>query len=251
MLANFNAHATYIQKPVSATQDFIKYVTKDDTRDEAFERVSLGNVPESRQGQRTDWNDFHARVGAGASDLELAEEFPSLFYRYPNAVIRGRQVHYQASVVIEPFSPWLVWQHELANVLSNPPSDREVIWRWSNGGQLGKSTFARTFKPERSLCINGGPHADIYYAIMGRIHSLDVVFFNYPRDSAERFPYAVLENLKDRRFLNTKYESREVRFNSLHVVVFCNFPPDRTKMSADRWNVEQIDPPNPAAVAAI
>ena len=37
-----------------------------------------------------------------------------------------------------------------------------------------------------------------------------------------------------------KYESRSKRFPQTHVVVFSNWWPDRSQLSADRWDVKEL-----------
>ena len=66
------------------------------------------------------------------------------------------------------------------------------------------------------------------------------MFFDLARSVQERVPYEVMENFKNGGFLNTKYESKWVKFKIPHVVVFANFLPDRLKLSEDRWNIIEI-----------
>ena len=46
-----------------------------------------------------------------------------------------------------------------------------------------------------------------------------------------------MEAIKNGCFFSGKYESGMVRFNSPHILVFANEPPERTKLSQDRWCV--------------
>ena len=54
------------------------------------------------------------------------------------------------------------------------------------------------------------------------------------RDSHDYVNYGALEQLKNGLVYNTKYESGMRMFDTPHVVVFSNFPPDETKISPDR-----------------
>lgn len=70
-----------------------------------------------------------------------------------------------------------------------------------------------------------------------------VCVFHYTRAVENYVSYEALEAIKDGIFFSTKYESGMVVFDSPHVVVFANFPPDRTQLSADRWRITNIGIP--------
>jgi len=123
--------------------------------------------------------------------------------------------------------------------LSTTPMRRKVKWYFDANGNVGKSHFCRTYRDrngQRPYVVTGGKHADIIYAYDYQ----RVVFFDFPRSMEERVPYEVLEAFKNGYFLSTKYEVRTVRFSVPHVVIFANFLPDTTKLSADRWDIITI-----------
>lgn len=91
-----------------------------------------------------------------------------------------------------------------------------------------------------------GKSADIQCGIAKHINDgkeLKVAIFGYPRTAENFVSYAALEVVKDGIFYNTKYESGMVMYNVPHVVVLANFPPDQTKLSADRWVIKDITKP--------
>jgi len=49
-----------------------------------------------------------------------------------------------------------------------------------------------------------------------------------------------LESIKNGLFFSGKYESTQVVMNSPHLIIFANEPPDKSKMSADRWHIVRI-----------
>lgn len=53
--------------------------------------------------------------------------------------------------------------------------------------------------------------------------------------------YEVLEMVSDRLLCSGKYDSQQMYIPKVHVVVFANYPPDITAMSADRWEVREIE----------
>lgn len=53
--------------------------------------------------------------------------------------------------------------------------------------------------------------------------------------------YGAIESIKNNRVLSAKYDSRLKRGKGMnHVVVFANWPPDYSKMSADRFIVKNL-----------
>ncbi len=52
--------------------------------------------------------------------------------------------------------------------------------------------------------------------------------------------YDSIEQLKNGYFVSTKYESCQCIFNPPVVIIFANFPPNRAKMSEDRWFVMMV-----------
>lgn len=67
------------------------------------------------------------------------------------------------------------------------------------------------------------------------------MLFGIPRTcTAEYVSYSALEELKDGIFFSGKYESSMVMTNNLHIFVFANFEPDRSKLSKDRWEIHYV-----------
>jgi len=191
-------------------------------------------------GSRSDLHEIMALIESGHTDFELCRLHPMSVARYGGWITRYRSLHLESLVVITPYVPRLGWQMNLTVLLESHVNRRKVVWYWSEDGDKGKSYFANHHVPQTSHVITGGKHADIYYTLSGMIHGLKVVFFDYGRSGNEP-AYPVMEKLKDGMFTSTKYESRTVRFNPVHVVVFANKEPDYTQLSADRWMVLKLD----------
>jgi len=191
-------------------------------------------------GARNDLVEIMALIEAGHSNFELCRSNPMAMARYGHWINNYRSLYLESLVVITPYVPRLGWQMNLSSLLDLPVNRRKVIWYWSDTGEEGKSYFANHYSPKTSHVITGGKHADIYYTLSEIIHGLKVVFFDYGRSGNEP-AYPVMEKLKDGMFTSTKYESRTVRFNSVHVVVFSNKEPDRSQLSEDRWIIKKID----------
>lgn len=88
-----------------------------------------------------------------------------------------------------------------------------------------------------AFVVTGGKFSDIAFAFKYQ----EVVVFDFARDQQERFPYQLLEDFKNRRVFSSKYESIQKRALSCRLVVFTNFPPDKTKLSMDRWDIVHLN----------
>lgn len=67
------------------------------------------------------------------------------------------------------------------------------------------------------------------------------VMFDIPRANRGAISYASLESIKNGMVCNTKYETGVKVFNSPHIVIFANFPPeDEDLLSADRWVISEL-----------
>lgn len=128
------------------------------------------------------------------------------------------------------------WQSELNRELLEDPDNRKIIWYCDTTGNVGKSFFANNWEGKTKYIINGGKSADIYYAYFYE----EVIFFDLARQKEDIVAYDVMENFKNGYFLSTKYQVKRVKFNVPHVVVFANFMPDQSKLSADRWDIRVL-----------
>lgn len=176
-----------------------------------------------------------ALVDTGATDYQMMIQFPSVMARYSNFIIQYRRARLTSMIQIEPFVPLDGWQTQLVERLNQPPCNRGLTWIYSDHGRVGKSYFATHYRPGEVIYLSSGNHADIYYVLSQSIHTTSVVWFDYPRDKADTFPYSIVEQLKNCMFISTKYVSSVIRHQPVHVVVTTNFAPEWCKLSNDRW----------------
>jgi hypothetical protein len=135
------------------------------------------------------------------------------------------------------------WQHKIECLMNEEPDDRTINWYYDRTGNIGKTVFMKycVVKHDAIPCI-GGKFADI----MNLVYNADLdksktTIFNIPRGHKAKVSYSSLEAVKDGLVVNTKYETGYKVFNSPHVFVFANFPPDKTKLSEDRWNIVNLE----------
>lgn len=168
--------------------------------------------------------------------------YPEVCARYPRYVqslLGVRRNLRRNRVKIDSFRPW---QEDVERVLEGSPDPRLVHWFVDRNGSKGKSYYASHCRDQRNaFVITGGRFQDIYYAFKSKLDGgCGIIIFDWARGSEESFPYRVVEAFKNGFFLSTKYESEEIIFPTPHVLIFANFAPDETQLSADRWSIKEI-----------
>lgn len=194
----------------------------------------LGTI--SCPGKRSDIQRIRDLVSEGKTRFEIMQQVDAAF-RYVNAVDRYIS-DYQHSCR-QPIQLTLrPWQATLVTLLtSTAPHPRQVLWYWESKGNTGKSTLATYLAfNHNAFLTTGGKYADIALAY----NNQSIVVFDFTRDIQERIPYPVIEGFKNGTLFSGKYQSHMRFFPKPHVVIFANFEPDRTKLSADRWNINKI-----------
>lgn len=217
-----------------------KYVEKDG-------KVSqFGNEHIKNNSQRNYGPHFQEIIDAKtayASDSgEALEEYFPTFVKYPSLgkmlmkikdVIRVERLKNEMDSELRP------WQQDLANELNGPINNRSIIWIVDPEGNRGKTWLAKYLvlhHPNDVIRLENGKSADIKFAYTGQ----KTVIFDLSRSQEDHINYEVIESIKNGIFLSTKYESCMRVYASPHVVVFSNFEPDRSKLSADRWDVRSF-----------
>lgn len=130
------------------------------------------------------------------------------------------------------------YQKEILEIIKKDPDDRKIYWYWDEDGNVGKSSFCKHLVLKYDAQYALGKKADIYHAIN---ENVKILVIDIPRTCQEFTPYEVIESIKNGLIFSGKYESKVKVFNPPHVIVFANFPPDKSKMSRDRWMVNEID----------
>lgn len=176
-----------------------------------------------------------ASIKDGKRGLELMEEHSVAYAKYPRFIHDYIRAVEESRVSKEILIPRDGWQQELMDTLNGPVDSRSIIWIYDLQGNKGKSYFARNYEG-RNYYVTGGKAADIFYGYEYQ----PVVFFDLARMKQDIVQYDVMEAFKNGQFYSTKYESKLVRFNVPHVVVFSNFYPATQMLSADRWDIREI-----------
>jgi hypothetical protein len=143
--------------------------------------------------------------------------------------------------VREPTYPW---QKHVIELISKPADDRTIHWFWDEEGNTGKSTLAKfLYLNHNSTTVHGKP-TDMFNGICNykEMHNVwpKVIVIDVPRSESGFLSYGAVEKIKNGYFFSGKYKGVEGCFNSPHVIIFSNSPPDFRMFSADRWNIVNI-----------
>lgn len=132
------------------------------------------------------------------------------------------------------------WQTAILDIIKSEPDERTIHWFWERKGCIGKTIFAKHLILAHNALLVGGKASDAKMAIAQMTVKPKIVLLTIPR-CVEHISYTALEEIKDGVFFSAKYESGMVVFDNPHVIIFANREPDKSKLSADRWNVVEIN----------
>lgn len=146
--------------------------------------------------------------------------------------------------IIENLYPWQ--KETIEKLLAS--NDREILWRWDPTGNTGKTALAKLLIFEHNALMIDGKKSDILHGATDYVNGLGDTLFEKPiifildlsRTIENYVSYDCIEKLKNGLWFSGKYEGKMVMIPPPKVIIFANFPPDKTKLSADRWNIQRI-----------
>lgn len=143
------------------------------------------------------------------------------------------------------------WQGAAFDRYSKPcDEDRKVDWYWEKEGNVGKTSLLKALRDklgEGAVLLVNGDHKDMAHAVRQivkplkgpQVADLQIVVVDLER--MDEVPYDFLGKLKAGWLFSPKYESADLRFAPIHVVCIANFAPDQARISADRWNIIDLN----------
>lgn len=136
------------------------------------------------------------------------------------------------------------FQQEILEILKGDPCDRKIFWYYGDGG-CGKTQFCKYLSAKHDAICLSGKGSDVRNGVVEYIkkngNTPEIVIFPIPKSyNKEYVSYEALENIKDMYFYSGKYEGGMVNGNSPHLIVFANEPPQKDKLSSDRWEIYEI-----------
>ncbi len=234
MLAALCSNHPHMGKAIKEPEVNRKYCSKDG------DFVEWGVAPQPRR--RTDLHEMHDAIIGGADWLTLAKDFTNTHARYYKWGERLAEKHkcseakiaLKAKMSEETLRPW----QTNALALLAKQSDREVLWIMDSTGGKGKTFLAKWLcVVQDAFYVEGGKKADISYAYAFQ----DTVVFDLCRGTEEFVNYGTIESFKNGMMFSPKFHSTMKVFEPAKVVVFSNWAPDTSKLSADRWNIIDLD----------
>lgn len=134
------------------------------------------------------------------------------------------------------------WQKELHDILLKPcePNDRKIYWYWENKGNVGKSAFTKYMAVHHQAIVLSNAATKDIAEVLRDFKEIKMVIIDLPRTSENYLNYGAIEQIKNGMILASKYHSKQLLFNTPHVVIFSNFEPDKTAMSSDRWTIKEL-----------
>ena len=187
----------------------------------------------SNQGTRKDLADFRASVEKGIRDgPTLRKEHPVVMARYP--VFCRSIVCDLSPPPTLPNHNLRAWQRSVVDFLDAPVHPRRILFVVDERGNQGKSFLCEYLQQQRKnvQVLEPGKLADLAYVYE---QSTEILLFDVPRSRTKYIDYSFLESIKNGRLFSTKYDSRMIRFERPHLVVFMNEAPDPTALSSDRY----------------
>lgn len=152
--------------------------------------------------------------------------------------------NYQYTKPLEIITVLKPWMEDIINIVQQPADRRKVHWRWESVGGTGKSSFSKYLCHKyNAIYIDEGKKSDIINLIykLKTINEHSIIVIDVPRDNGNNVSYKAIEQIKNGMICNTKYETGMRLFNSPHIIIFSNFPPELSKLSKDRWDVVELE----------
>lgn len=221
-------------------QHNVAYCSKDGDFDQ------FGDLPTTSQGKRSDleavfaWADeFSTEQRRPPTQVELSRAHPVPAVKFPRLleIIQQRFI----GPCLQSGEP-RQWQSELGAQLDAEADDRTIKFIVDPAGGKGKSWFVRWYLANNDGIVQKfsvSKRDDIAHGIQVQTK---VFFLDVPRGQMEYLNYSILEMMKDRLIWSPKYHSVQKQLlNKVHVVVFSNEHPDMNKLTADRYDIKELD----------
>lgn len=129
------------------------------------------------------------------------------------------------------------WQTEVVNIIKQRPDPRVIHWYYEPHGNTGKSALTKYLVWHFKAIVVGGRSADaLFAAVNGSKMECPIYIIDLARTTENNVCYEAIEMLKNGCGFSQKYESGMFLGPIPHIIIFANFEPDESKLSADRWH---------------
>lgn len=137
-------------------------------------------------------------------------------------------------------------QKQVLDILATKPDDRTINYFWDEKGNIGKSKLCKYLAFYKKAKVIKVTTAERLASAICKAGAFGAYAVDIPRtvDTEKSITgvFEVLEGLKNGHVIDNMYGSdNELFMDSPHVFVFANYPPDKSRMSQDRWNVINLN----------
>ncbi|CAB9527419.1 Para-Rep C9 [Seminavis robusta] len=203
-----------------------------------------GEVPVTKQGDRTDHHDVMLIVKKAAQEGMKFSELEDLVPKYADKSSTWLRKQFLKHRIVrdnffETHEMWS-WQREWIDYLrDNDPDPRLIIFMVDKTGNVGKSEFVRNAEfllPNKSVFTCSSKDTTSLSNIIPH-DGADIILIDAPRKVQFNLPYDFIEEVKNGAVINTKYECCPKDFRTPHVLVFMNSYPmiGKSILSQDRY----------------
>lgn len=198
-----------------------------------------GELPKNdKKGNVNHWKQIHMDIQEGMSLADLTLKYPEESIKYSSGIKNAYELHRPKHkfCILEKYGSTTPIQQQILDYVNGPTHDREIFWVYDQKGGTGKTDLANHLICQNNFLVFGNAKtADVALAWNG-----ENVIFDYSRSQQDHINYGVIEDIKNGRIFSGKYQSCTKLYARPKVLVFANFCPDESKMSADRWNIQEV-----------
>lgn len=138
------------------------------------------------------------------------------------------------------------WQQNILDLIKTEPDFRSIYWYYEEKGNVGKTALAKYIlcNNKKTAIILAGKSNDMFHGIAKHKeeHGIypQIVIIDCPRSVQDFINYGAIEQIKNGLIYSGKYEGSQIIFDNPHVIVFANKLPDGSKLSLDRFKIQEI-----------
>lgn len=202
--------------------------------------LEYGELPVNPQfGKVNEWKEIVEDIKNGMTLEDLTIKYPEASIRYCAGIKNMYELHRPKHKfsILEKYGKYNEIQESIISYVEGLTHDREIYWVYDPKGGAGKTDLANHLISNNNFLVFGNAKtADVALAWNG-----ENVIFDYSRSQQDHINYGVIEDIKNGRIFSGKYQSCTKLYARPKVLVFANFLPEFSKMSADRWNIQKIE----------
>lgn len=136
------------------------------------------------------------------------------------------------------------WQLDLMEDIKKcATNSRDILWVYDYIGKSGKNCMCEFLVEEYGAVIMGGADRHIKAQVMAN-QECEIFIINVTREGAENVSYSAIEAVRDGIFASYFGCDANGMVRLKHypvVIIFSNNTPDHGKLSADRWQLREIN----------